>query len=225
MNTTKTKYRFLIGVISCVIIVFFAGVGFSVKDSTYENTDDVSQNLIAREPRIEAPKIYNTDEIPFEEEIETTEIPEELPDAESVFVPMQPERYLFPVNGEITAHYSETPVYSRTLGDWRSHNGIDISASEGEKVFAAAPGVVKDAYFDTFFGYTVVLTHTGGTETVYSNLSGDITVAPGQTVAEGELIAYAGSTASCESEEDPHIHFELKKEDKYLDPSQHLTRE
>lgn len=227
MNNTKKKYRFLIGVISCFIIVFFAGLGFSVKDSTYESHDEVSENLITEQPKIVTPKVYN--EIPKEAtytpEEEPSEIPEDLPDAESVFVPTQPDRYLFPVNGEISAHYSETPVYSRTLGDWRSHNGIDISASEGEKVYAAAAGIVKDAYFDTFFGYTVIINHTGGIDTVYSNLSGDITVAPGQTVSEGELIAYAGSTASCESEEDPHIHFEMKKDEKFLDPAEHLVRE
>lgn len=216
---TKRKYRFLVGILACLVIALFAGIGFPSDDSTYENEDTVSESIVTEEPRIEVPKIYNT----VNQNPEETEIPEDLPDVEDVFVPTEPERYIFPVPGGVTVQYSETPVYSRTLKDWRSHNGIDLSATEGEKVVASASGTVQDVYHDVFYGFTVTISHTGGTETVYANLSGDVTVAPGQTVSEGELIGYAGSTASVECEEDGHIHFEMKRNGEYINPSEYLT--
>ena len=228
-KNTKRKYRLAVGVIACFVIVFFAGLGFSVKDTTYDEQSRVSKSLVTEQPKVEIPKLYNTEqkttaEKQLAQKTEVEEIPEEFPDAQEVFVPKEPERFIFPVKGAVTMQYSETPVYSRTLEDWRSHNGIDLAASEGEEVFAAAAGVVEDAYFDTFYGYTVTINHTGGTKTIYSNLSGDVTVAPGKTVSEGELIGYAGSTASCESEEDAHIHFEMKRENKYLNPAEYLEK-
>ena len=218
----KRKYRMLVAVLACFIVVLFAGIGFSVDDYTYEDQSRVSESIVTEQPKIEIPEKYNT--INKDESTpETNEIPEDLPDAEEVFVPTEPDRYIFPVPGGVNLHYSQTPIYSRTLEDWRSHNGVDLSAAEGEKVIAAADGTVQDVYYDTFYGYTVSINHTGGTETVYANLSGDVTVAPGQTVSEGELIGYAGSTASVECEEDGHIHFEMKRDGKYINPAEYLT--
>ncbi len=220
----KRKYRLIVGVIACFVIVFFAGLGFSVNENTYEENKDVSESFVTEQPKIEVPKLYRQDTEINEEPEEEAIVPDDLPDAEEVFVPKEPDRFIYPADGAVTAQYSETPVYSRTLEDWRSHNGIDIAASEGEKVVCSAAGIVEDVYFDTFLGYTISISHTGGTKTLYANLSGDVTVAPGQTVSEGELIGYAGSTASSESEEDAHIHFEITRDNKYLDPSEILEK-
>ena len=57
---TKRKYRFLMGTLACFIVVLFAGIGFSVDDYTYENQDEVSENIVIEQPRIKIPKVNNT---------------------------------------------------------------------------------------------------------------------------------------------------------------------
>lgn len=217
----NNKLKFFIGVIACFTIVFFVGLGFSGQRRDLK--DEVSESLVTEQPKIKVPKLSSTAEKSVEAEPKVTEAPGEEP-AEDVFVPSKPEKYIYPVPGTITKDYSEKPSYSKTLDDWRAHTGIDLMAAEGEEVKASAAGVVKDVYFDSLYGYTVVIGHTGGCETVYSNLEGDITVAPGQTVSEGELIGYAGSTAKAEIEEDGHIHFEMKYDGKYVNPNDELTK-
>ncbi len=218
------KYRFAVAVVASFVIVFFAGLGYSLKGNTYEKENEVSKNLVTEQPKVNPPKLYNisrdTDTDNPSEEAEKEE-----PSYEAVFVPDVPERYIYPCKGEVTGAYSEKPVYSKTLEDWRAHCGLDISASEGQEVIASASGTVEDVYFDTMYGYTVTIAHTGGTRTLYANLSGDVTVSPGQTVREGELIGYAGSTASGEINEDGHIHFEMHKDNKKINPTEHLTNQ
>ena len=229
-KTVKRKYRFIIGVIACFTLVFFAGLGFSLKQqNTYDKQNEVSENLITTQPKVNVPKLYNT--MVKDDAGKTTAKPEqsaeqkeEAPDAQDVFVPKEPDRYIFPIDGSVTAAYSEQPVYSKTLEDWRAHTGIDLAADEGAKIVAAAAGTVSDVYSDALFGYTVIIKHTGGTQSLYANLSGDVTVAPGQNVKEGELIGYAGSTAACEIEEPPHIHFELSRDGKHLNPGEYLVK-
>ena len=221
----NNKLKFFIGVIACFAIVFFVGLGFSGQRGDLK--DEVSESLVTEQPKIKVPKLSSTAEKTEDAEPKVTEAPEEAPGeepAEDVFVPSKPEKYIYPVPGTITKDYSEKPSYSKTLDDWRAHTGIDLAAAEGEEVKASAAGVVKDVYFDSLYGYTVVIGHTGGCETIYSNLEGDITVAPGQTVSEGELVGYAGSTAKAEIEEDGHIHFEMKYDGEYVNPNDELTK-
>lgn len=221
----NNKLKFFIGVIACFAIVFFVGLGFSGERNSGKN--EVSESLVTEQPKMKVPKLYNTAEKEPEVPQPALEEPESVPDeepAEDVFVPSKPERYVSPVSGDITKDYSEKPVYSKTLDDWRAHAGLDFKTAEGEEVKASAAGVIEDVYYDSLYGYTVVIGHTGGTQTVYSNLEGDVTVAPGQTVSEGELIGYAGSTAAAESSEDGHVHFSMKRDGKYINPSDELVK-
>lgn len=224
-KNNKGKLKFLIGVIACFAVVFFVGLGFSGGREEREN--EVSESFVTEQPKINVPKLYNTEKT--ESVSESYDEPESVnveteyaQEAEDVFVPSTPERYIRPTEGGILNDYSEKPVYSKTLDDWRAHTGIDFAAAEGEEVKASAAGVVEDVYFDSLYGYTVAISHTGGVSTIYSNLEGDVTVAPGQNVAEGELIGYAGSTASAESGEESHVHFEMKRDGILTNPNEEL---
>lgn len=132
-----------------------------------------------------------------------------------------------PLVGEVTKfHSTETPVFSNTLGEWRVHTGLDISANEGDGVYAAAAGEVTKVYSDPFLGKTVEITHEGGIVSVYSNLSSmDIAVSEGQTVESGARIGSVGDTSLIELADEPHIHFEVKVGGISVNPLDYITED
>jgi murein DD-endopeptidase MepM/ murein hydrolase activator NlpD len=132
-----------------------------------------------------------------------------------------------PVVGEVAKYHSiDTPVFSNTLNEWRVHTGLDISADEGDGVYAAADGQVTKVYNDPFMGKTVEITHDGGIVSVYSNLSNDgIEVTEGQNVKCGAQIGTVGDTSLLELADEPHIHFEVKVGDISVNPLDYISEE
>ncbi len=124
-----------------------------------------------------------------------------------------------PVEGEqIYTFAADFLAFNETTRDWRTHEGVDYAAPLGTQVCAAAPGTVYTVYEDKNFGMTVVLQHAGGYTTHYSNLSEDVAVSVGQTVALGEPIGTVGQTANAETASEAHLHFAVYKNNKPVDP-------
>ena len=113
-------------------------------------------------------------------------------------------------------------VYNKTLGDWRTHNGIDVQAEEGAAVKTAADGTVLSVTSDELMGTTVVIQHSGGYTTQYSCLQAEPPVTEGQQVAAGDIIGLVGSTAAAESSMGPHLHFSVAKDGVIIDPSEYI---
>ena len=89
----------------------------------------------------------------------------------------------WPVSGEIERGYSvEALSYDVTMADWRTHDGVDILAQQGEVVVAAGDGEVVSVTQDDLYGTTVVIDHGSGIKTQYSNLADTPTVSPGDKV-------------------------------------------
>ena len=125
--------------------------------------------------------------------------------------------FVLPVNGKIFAAYSgDELVYNRTLDDWRTHNGVDISAAPGDAVKAGADGKVSDIYEDGMLGTVVVLEHSGFTAR-YCGLSTATYMKKGDTVTQGQTIGTVGETAM-EILEESHIHLEIEKNGKIVNP-------
>lgn len=130
-----------------------------------------------------------------------------------------------PVFGEYIQEYAmDKPVYWKTLEEWRTHSGIDIAAERGTPVKAAAGGVVADVKADPRFGITVIIDHQNGLKTVYANLASGEMVAPNQIVELGDVIGSIGNTAKFESIDQPHLHFEVLKDGKPVDPMAYLPQ-
>ena len=126
--------------------------------------------------------------------------------------------YRLPIAGELQKNFStDELLWDETMQDWRTHNGVDIEAADGAEVVTAAKGKVSDAYKDEMCGFTVKVSHNDGTVTVYKNL-GKIVVKKDDTVDEGQMIGTVGSTGAFEMMQKPHLHFEIIKEDKYINP-------
>ena len=123
-----------------------------------------------------------------------------------------------PVSGRVLNSYSgDELVYSKTLGDWRTHNGVDYAASRGAEVTAPAAGKVTLAGADGSWGPTVAIEDASGRLWRISGVA-DLKVKAGDTVTAGQALGTVGSV-SCECAEDSHIHLEVKQGEKYLDPA------
>ena len=98
----------------------------------------------------------------------------------------------------------------------RNHKGMDIAASTGTEIYAAADGVVVSAGWNSGgYGYFVQLGHVDGYQTVYGHMSA-VLVTEGQEVSRGQLIGEIGSTGNSTG---PHCHFEVRHEGICLDPA------
>lgn len=115
-------------------------------------------------------------------------------------------------------------VFSPTMEDYRTHTAIDLTANLGEEVMAVADGVVKNIWHDPFMGTCVSIEHTGNAISYYKNLDPVVKegLVIGTSVKAGEVIGAVGESAMNEVAQDPHLHFELKVNDKAVDPKDHI---
>lgn len=128
-----------------------------------------------------------------------------------------------PLDGTTVTVFSATELmYDETMADWRTHNGLDIQAAEGDAVKTAASGMVVSIKSDELMGTTVVIEHAGGYQTTYANLQAQPTVAKGDTVSAGQIIGSVGTTAAAESASGPHLHFAVTCDGDAVDPQTFL---
>lgn len=123
-------------------------------------------------------------------------------------VPKLPAKY----NGPSYAGYYLRPVtnYRRTQGlHGYYHNAVDLAASLGTSVYAAADGrviIAKTGGWNSGYGNYIVISHPNGTQTLYGHLS-NLNVAVGQNVNKGDTIGGIGNTGKSTG---PHLHFEVR---------------
>lgn len=87
----------------------------------------------------------------------------------------------------------------------KPHNGIDYSAPEGTPVYAAGKGRVTTSAYDKYNGHHVFIQHSGSIVTKYLHFTRR-TVKRGQSVKQGQVIGYVGSTGMSTA---PHLHYEF----------------
>ena len=131
--------------------------------------------------------------------------------------------FVMPVEGEIVKHYGkEKLIYSDTLKEWTTHLGIDIKADKTTIVKSSSDGVVKSIKNDPRYGLTIVIEHVNGFTSVYSNLLSSEFVVVGENVKSGQTIGTVGNSATFEIVDEPHLHFEILKDGKSVDPEMYV---
>ena len=110
-------------------------------------------------------------------------------------------------------------MYSETLSEWVTHNGIDIKADKTTVVKSAEEGIVKSIKNDPRYGLTIVVSHNDGFETLYANLLSSEFVKEGDKVTKGQALGTVGNTGVFESADEPHLHFEILKDSTPVDPN------
>ena len=157
---------------------------------------------------------------------EATGVEDTIPAMESTVdvTPEAPRLVVSPLVGEEVAAFSVDELkYNETLGDWRTHDGVDIAAEVGTQVLAACSGTVTQVIDDDLIGTSVTIAHDGGYETVYSNLQSVPTVSEGQEVSAGEVIGSVGCTSIAEFAVPAHLHFAVTKDGVPCDPKEFLN--
>lgn len=159
------------------------------------------------------------------ENVQQAQMPEA--DPEPVQETLEPEELLpqvcSPLDGTTVTVFSMTELmYDETMADWRTHDGVDIRAEEGDAVKTAAAGTVKEVRYDDLMGVTVVISHADGYETQYSSLQQEPPVEQGKTVEAGDIIGLVGSTAAAEGNVGPHLHFSVSKDGRVVDPQEYV---
>ena len=101
----------------------------------------------------------------------------------------------------------------------KGHNGLDIAAPTGTPVVAALGGTVERAGPAGTYGNLVVVRHPDGSETRYAHLSA-ISVKSGQRVEAGAPLGAVGTTGRSTG---PHLHFEVRRDGRPVDPWPLLT--
>ena len=122
-----------------------------------------------------------------------------------------------PSSSRITSGFGDRE--SPTEGASSNHKGIDIGASSGSNIVAAAGGTVTIATYSYSAGNYVMINHGGGVSTVYMHCS-KLLVSVGDTVKQGDVIARVGSTGYSTG---PHLHFGIRQNGTYVNPSKYVS--
>lgn len=132
---------------------------------------------------------------------------------------------VYPSSDEIAKDFSDgKPMYSKTLGDWRVHDGVDFKADPGSDIKSVALGKVKNIYQDANYGTTVVVEHDANFTAYYCGLQENVFVKKDQQLKAGDNIGKLNSSP-CECCDDSHFHFMIFKDEKFIDPMLVLDKE
>ncbi|MDR1229766.1 MAG: M23 family metallopeptidase [Spirochaetaceae bacterium] len=152
---------------------------------------------------------------------------EQLTEGSSLFIPgakMNGEElravigdlFIYPVRGRLSSPFGwrSDPI----SGERRYHAAIDLAANMGTPVKASMDGRVTSVGFNSTYGNYIIITHSGGYQTMYAHLS-VVSVENNQYVVQGREIGKVGSTGYSTG---PHLHFALYKNSRSLNPLDYL---
>ena len=106
------------------------------------------------------------------------------------------------------------PIY----GDYRMHNGVDLSCATGTPIYATRSGTVTIASYNSSAGYYVNVNHGDGFSSIYMHMTHYV-VSYGQKVSQGQLLGYMGSTGASTG---PHLHFGISFNGTYVNPANYM---
>lgn len=122
-----------------------------------------------------------------------------------------------PSSSRITSGFGDRD--SPTEGASTNHKGIDVSASTGSGIVAAASGTVTISTYSYSAGNYIMIHHGGGVYTAYMHCS-ELLVSAGQEVSQGQVIAKVGSTGYSTG---PHLHFGIRVDGSYVNPAKYVS--
>jgi murein DD-endopeptidase MepM/ murein hydrolase activator NlpD len=129
--------------------------------------------------------------------------------------PVGNSQFIWPVaDGKIISHFGPK-------AGGRSNDGINIAVAEGEPIWAAAGGTVVYAGSDLKgYGNMIIIRHGNGWMTAYAHAR-SIAVKKGDSVKQGDIIAYVGMTGGVPS---PQVHFAIRNGRTPVDPELYLSK-
>ncbi len=125
--------------------------------------------------------------------------------------------------GVVSKGYTESSlVYDNTTKLWCTHQGMDFSCVEGQKVVAIYSGTVEKVENSMMYGTIVYLKVSDELTVVYKGLSSNVQVKEGDKVEKGKIIG-AVTSFLAEKADGVHLHLELLKKGKLVDPTEYFS--
>ena len=116
--------------------------------------------------------------------------------------------------------------HNTTLNNYYEHRGVDFSAAVGAEVYAVNDGVVESIYRDDILtGTEITVDHGDGVKSVYRFVTVADGLIVGTEVKRGDVIATVAEATGEEYKDGAHLHFEILKDSKQVDPATYLTFE
>lgn len=133
-------------------------------------------------------------------------------------------KFALPMGTDIIKDYSNGEmVLSKTMGDWRVHNGVDFSGSAGNEVVAVADGKITKVYDDSFWGTVIEIDHGNGMTARYCGMKSGSCLPEGSEVKMYDKIGSLGHIPVEIGEED-HLHLEILIDGENVDPLKALNK-
>lgn len=190
-------------------------------DSPYQSSDDSGDDEIFYDRSL-GEIYYEPDEITDTPVPETVPVMSDTPFSQKDLVSSLD--ISLPVNGEIIRKHSPSEhVYYKSMDDWRTHNGIDISAPIGSVVCACSQGIVEKVYEDKKLGVVVEIGHENNVKSRYANLQDLNFIEVGRKVQKGDVIGSVGESSVSEGHDDPHVHFEIVRDGESKNPLEYTS--
>lgn len=232
---TKKKFKFRAGAVYAVLALCVAGVGIATWYSTSAKLLPDAQSETTTEgitAKIAADELTTVPDpgMPTSPDLSEDATPENNGDAENVTEVggvavlaskdsvARAETFSLPLEAGIAKAYSNGEmVQSKTMGDWRVHNGVDFKGTVGDAVKAINNGVVKAVYDDVLWGTVVEIDHGQGMIAKYCGLGKGSTPEVGEKVKINDRVGNLG-TIPIESADDVHLHLEILQDGKAVEP-------
>lgn len=126
-------------------------------------------------------------------------------------------------NASVIKDFSMTELqFNQTLNCWEAHLSVDLISVDRE-VMAIYDGTVTSVENDFLMGNIITIAHENGLVSVYSSLDDNLKVEEGDKVTKGQVIGYAGSTATSEVADGVHLDFAMLENGEEVDPNNYLN--
>ncbi len=164
--------------------------------------------------------VDNNEEIKVAENIENTNSESSGKLVEAIAINKNEKiEFDLPISGDIITEFAKDKlVFSETLNEWITHDGVDILGEVASPVKVAYDGVVESVKMDPRYGNTIIVKHKDDYKTIYSNLSTLDLVYVGKKLKQGDIISGVGEGFGFESKEGAHVHYEVIKGNENINP-------
>ena len=190
------------------------GTGENELNSETTNSEETSDGAIGGATENgENLDVGESSEITSNEDNSNKELTQEEKDVETI---KQTTSFIKPIEGTISSRYGHRNPTTQTVP--QNHTGIDIAANLGTKIKSATEGEVVIASEEGDYGKHLKI-QVGDVSIIYAHCS-NLYVKQGDRVTQGQEIAEVGSTGNSTG---PHLHFEIRVQERTINPEQILT--
>lgn len=227
--------RFYIALSCCVLVIALVGyVGRFAnqksetpdkKVSEIVQVDDAKTPIPTQPPAPVKTPAPAAEKAPDKAQQKTKAVAKTVNAEESTPTPAKTEKPSFsaPLAGTLAEGFSgDNLIYNTVLGDWRTHDGVDISAQAGTEVKAASDGTVTKL-FESALGVSVTIEHKNGYTTVYAGLADTDMVKEGQEIKTGDTLGKLAEKSTGENVKEPHLHFEILQNGENINPADFIS--